>query len=171
MNILEYRKNKMNTTITPEQRRTIEVARCMFCDRGFYLESNTEIERHLQIQLTKPFKPGFVYQSSNGFNIITNAGRFLSDLDFGEEYTHDYMHHVATCKDHLAKKLDFDNSLKIRPARDLNKRFDQGQIWVPTLQELEEFRNRFRDYLFNEGYGTNTKIYEELIKIGFRALN
>jgi hypothetical protein len=161
----------MNTTISPSQMRTIEVARCIYCNRGFYLESNSEIAAHQGIHPEKPFKAGFVYESQNGYNLVTHRGGILSDLDFGDESTHDYRHQVATCKDPLAKKLEFEDKLKIKTVRELNGRFDQGQIWVPTLKELEGFRNRFRDYVFNEGFGVNRDVYEALREVGFLELN
>jgi hypothetical protein len=161
----------MKKIITPSQRRTIEVAQCLYCDRKFYLESNEEITPHMEIPLETPFQTGFVYQSANGFNIITSKGGILSDIEFGEQYTHDYMHQVATCKNPLEKEIMFEKSLKTRTVKDLKKRLEVGNICVPILEDLEEFRNRYRDYLAHRGYENNKDVYETLIPVESKTLN
>jgi len=160
----------MTTIISPEQRRTIEATSCVYCKRGFYLESNIEIDKHQRIPLEEPFPTGFIYGSCQGFNLITSEGGILSDLEFGEEYTHDYIHQVATCKN-PEERLTFERLLKTRTARDLKKRLQQGQIWYPTLPELGEFKKKFKDYLRHEGYNDDRKVFGALNRVGYRDLN
>jgi hypothetical protein len=142
--------------------RTIEAARCIWCDQQFFYAPSEEVDHHMNIPRQVPLQTAFVYESPLGLSIITAEGRMLTDYDYGGEYTHDFVHQVVTCRDPSAKRISFEQRLRPKRAGELRGLFEQGIIWAPITPDLDPFKRRFRDYLQHDGYGENREVYEVL---------
>lgn len=161
-------------------KRTVERAICPYCDRRFAIAPISEIVRHMNIRRDEPFRTGLVYMSQKGANIITPGGRMEDGLVLGGYMTHSYMHHVVTAYYDTTNPegLIFENNIKLRRVKELERRFAEREIELPRLEELSEIRFRYENYRNNPNTDKNSHILkalaglkpEELVGISLRVL-